>query len=91
MSDTPPRPPKPNLPQHLLWEYDLEKFDYDRSWRIAIERVIERGNLEEWRAVQAYYGKERLKEVVHWSRQLSPRDKDFAMLFVNSTLLAPYN
>ena len=31
------------LPRHLLWEYDPETFDYDRHYRIAIERVIERG------------------------------------------------
>ncbi len=85
------QPPKPNLPQHLLWEYDLEKFDYDRSWRIAIERVIERGNLEEWRETQAYFGKQRFVDVVEWSRQLTSRDKDFALLFINSKLLAPHN
>ncbi len=75
------------LPQHLLWEYDLAKFDYDRSYRIAIERVIERGNLEEWRAAQAYYGKEKFLEVAAWSRQLTKRNREFAQLFVNSNLV----
>ncbi len=87
MSDTPPRPPKPNLPQHLLWEYDLDKFDYDRSWRIAIERVIERGNLEEWRAVKRYYGTAKLVEVATESKKLVKRHRDFAFLFVNSKLI----
>jgi hypothetical protein len=33
---------------HLLWEYDLTTFDYDKSKAIIIERVIQRGNLKDW-------------------------------------------
>jgi hypothetical protein len=33
--------------QVLLWEYDLDTFNYEKSYKIVIERVIERGNLEE--------------------------------------------
>lgn len=73
-----------SLPRHLLWEFDYEQFDYDAHYRIAIERVIERGGMEEWRAAQRYYGRDRFLEVVDWSRQLSERDKDFARLFVES-------
>ncbi len=34
---------KPNLPGRLLWEYDLETFNYDRSYKIVIERVLQLG------------------------------------------------
>lgn len=57
---------------------------------MAVQHVIERGNLEEWQAVQAKYGKEWLKEVVNRSRQLSVRDRVFALLSVKSSVLAPY-
>ena len=73
------------LPRHLLWEYDLSTFDYHRNWRLVIERVIERGSMEEWRAAQAFYGKEKFIKVVDDSRQLSSRNKNFARLFVDST------
>ncbi len=38
---------KPDLSKHLLWEYDFEKFDFKKSYRIIIERVLERGNLKD--------------------------------------------
>lgn len=74
------------LPAHLFWEYDLKKFDYDKSYFVVIERVIERGTVEQWRMMQRYYGKEKVLEVVEKSKQLSQRDKQFAKLFVNSSL-----
>ena len=73
-----------SLPQHLLWEYDLQKFNYKKSFFIVIERVIERGTLEQWREVQLFYGKEKILEVARQSKQLSIRDKQFTEIFVNS-------
>ena len=64
-----------HLPQHLLWEYDLTTFDYAAAYRLVIERVIQRGNIVEWREAQNYYGKERFLEVARSSRQLSDRDR----------------
>lgn len=78
----------PSLPQHLFWEYDMKKFDFDKSYFIVIERVIERGTIQQWQLVQRYYGKEKILEVVRNSKQLTKRDKHFAELFVNSSLHA---
>ena len=76
------------LPQYLLWEYDLKKFNYNKSYFIVIERVIERGTIDQWRMVQFYYGKEKMLEVARQSKQLSKRDKQFTELFVNSSINA---
>ena len=73
-----------SLPQHLLWEYDLQKFNYIKSYFIVIERVIERGTIKQWRSVQLFYGKEKMLEVARQSKQLSKRDKNFTEIFVNS-------
>jgi hypothetical protein len=78
------------LPQHLLWEYDLDTFDVDRNAELVIERVLQRGNIAEWRATQSYYGKKRMLEVADRSRQLSERERDFARLFVNSSINASH-
>ena len=75
------------LPRHLLWEYDPETFDYDRHYRIAIERVIERGGMAEWVGAMRHYGAERIREVARTSRGLSARNRDFALLFVRSPLV----
>ena len=77
-----------SLPQYLLWEYDLKKFNYNKSYFIVIERVIERGTVEHWRMTQFFYGKEKMLEVAHQSKQLSKRDKQFTELFVNSAFNA---
>jgi hypothetical protein len=71
----------------LLWEYDLETFNYDKSYKIVIERVLERGNLEEWREMVRLYKREQILETIEWSAQLDKRDKDFSKLFLTSDFL----
>lgn len=83
----PSMPVKLQIAPHLLWEYDLENFNYDRSRRVVIERVIERGSLADWRAIFQYYGQEVILEIAASSRQLSERDKRFTRIFLTSTLL----
>lgn len=71
----------------LLWEYDMETFNYDKSYKIVIERVLQLGNLEEWRNMVNYYSKEQILETIEWSAQLEQRDKDFSKLFLTSGFL----
>lgn len=78
---------KPNIPVSLLWEYDHSTFNYDRSYKIVIERVLERGNLEGWREIVRYYGKDKILETIEWSAQLKEKDKEFSRFFLNSDLL----
>ena len=78
---------KPNLPGHLLWEYDLETFNYDRSYKIVIERVLERGDLDEWREILKYYGEQKILDAIQWSAQLDERRKAFSRFFLKSDFL----
>ena len=71
----------------LLWEYDLETFNYDKSYKIVIERVLERGNLDEWREMMKLYSKDQILETIEWSAQLDKRDKDFSKFFLTSGFL----
>ncbi len=71
----------------LLWEYDLSTFSYDKSYKIVIERVLQMGNLEEWRNMVNYYKREQILETIEWSAQLDERDKEFARFFLNSGFL----
>lgn len=74
-----------SLRPHLLWEYDLRTFDFDRSADLVIERIIERGNLAEWRNMILHYGIEKVLAVARASQQLGPKDKNFTELYVFST------
>ena len=76
-----------SISKHLLWEFDLDSFDFNKSRFLVIERVVERGNLEDWQIIYQTYGQKEILAVVEESKQLSKRDKDFTHLFINSPLL----
>lgn len=71
----------------LLWEYDLDTFNDEKSYKIVIERVLERGNLDEWREMVRLYKKEQILETIEWSAQLEQRDMDFSKFFLTSRFL----
>lgn len=79
---------KPNIINTaLLWEYDLETFNYQKSYKIVIERVLERGNLNEWREMIQVYNTQQILDAIEWSAQLDNRDKDFSRFFLTSEFL----
>ena len=71
----------------LLWEYDLDTFNDEKSYKIVIEKVLERGNLDEWREMVRLYKKEQILETIEWSPQLEQRDMDFSKFFLTSRFL----
>ena len=73
-----------DIPAKLLWEFEYENFNFDKSYKIVIERVLERGNMKEWRVIVRYYSKEQILETIDWSAQLEEQDKRFSRLFLNS-------
>lgn len=57
---------KPNISISLFWDVDYENIDFERNARFIIERVLTRGNLNDWFALEKYYGLKRIKlEVVN--------------------------
>ncbi len=56
-----------------------------------IERVIERGNMEEWRQILGYYGREKVLAVARTSRQLDRKHKQFTEIYVDSAFNAVQN
>lgn len=77
----------PKIRPHLLWEYDLATFDFERSAQVVIERIIKRGKMEEWDEMLRFYGVEKVLEVARQSRQLDKRDRGFTEIFVHSEFL----
>lgn len=71
----------------LLWEYDLDTFDYKRSYKIVIERVMERGLPSDWREMIKLYTREQILETIDWSAQLDEYDKQFSRLLLDSDYL----
>ena len=78
---------RPDIKDYLLWEYDIPTFNWKKSYKIIIERVIQRGDLEDWRAMVHFYSHEQILATAVWSKQLDKRDKDFTKIFLKSDFL----
>ena len=65
----------------LLWEYDLSDFDWWKSRTIVVQRIQERGWLEDYYAgFNLYGGIEGFREIIKEVPFLSPRDMNFACI-----------
>ncbi len=62
----------------LLWEYDLSDFDWWKSRKIVVQRVIERGWFNDfYAAINLYGGIDGFREIIKEVPDLSPRDMNF--------------
>ena len=68
----------------LLWEYDLSCFDWWKSRKIVVQRIIERGWLKDfYAAFKLYGGIEGFREIIKEVPSLSPRDMNFVCVVFN--------
>jgi hypothetical protein len=56
--------PKPIFEKRIFWDVDFENLDYDKHPSWIIERVFERGDVEDIRQCRRYYGDEKVGEVL---------------------------
>lgn len=67
-----------NLSDHLFWDTDKSSLLNNSSEIFILERVMEYGTIEDWRAVNKFYKKEKLKQLVVQLKNIS--DKSFTFL-----------
>lgn len=72
---------KPNIPARLLWEYDYDTFNFDKSYKIVIERVMQLGDLDEWREVVNYFQESKSYQLLNGLRSWMKEIKSFAVSF----------
>lgn len=65
------------LPKHIFWDIDLETLDYKKNARFIIQRVIQKGSLEDWACIKVYYGLEFIKNEILHIRDLDQRTLNF--------------
>lgn len=56
--------PKPIFQKRIFWDVNFEAIDYDAKARFVIERVFERGDVEDIRNCRRYYGDEKVSEIL---------------------------
>ena len=49
---------KPILAKRIFWDVNFDAIDYDEKWKFVIERVFDRGDIDDIRQVRRYYGDE---------------------------------
>jgi len=63
----------------LLWEYDTDDLDWDAMRDIVVQRVVERGLIDDYYAMLNMYGIEGVKESIKRIPTLSPKDTSFVV------------
>jgi hypothetical protein len=55
---------KPHLNRRIFWDVDFDHLDYDKKSTFIIERVFDRGDVDDIRACRRYYGDDQIKNVL---------------------------
>lgn len=61
----------------LLWEYDMDRFDWQEMRTLVVQRVIERGRMDDFYAILNMYGLEGVKDAIKNIPYLNPKDESF--------------
>ena len=62
---------KPVFQKRIFLDVDFEKLDYDKKANFIIERVFERGDVEDIRQCRRYYGDDKVSHALTNAKWLS--------------------
>ena len=62
--------PKPVFDKRIFWDVNFEKLDYDVKASFVIERVFERGDVDDIRQCRRYYGDKKIEIVLLHAKYL---------------------
>ena len=79
--------PKPIFEKRIFWDVDFERIDYDAKANFVIERVFERGDVEDIRQCRRYYGDEKVTSVLLNARFLP----EHRMYLASAVIVKPLN
>ena len=65
------------LSPYLFWDIDKDSFDTEKNSAQLIKRVLEYGELDDWRKVRNYYGLNRIASDCKTLRSLRPEALSF--------------
>lgn len=69
--------PEARINPKLFWEYDADRIDYEKMRSTVVQRVIERGWMEDWYGMLNRYGEEGVKEAIVNLSYLNDKDMNF--------------
>lgn len=77
---------KPILNKRIFWDIDERKLDYQLKASFIIERVFERGDVEDIRQCRRFYGNETIKKALMNAKYLSLHTMYLASAIFNNPL-----
>ena len=73
-----------SINRSLLWEYDIDNFDWHNSKSLVVQRIIELGTPEDYYAAfDLYGGIEGFREIIKTVPYLNNIDINFVCIFFN--------
>ena len=74
---------KPVFQKSIFWDVNFENIDYDKKANFVIERVFERGDVDDIRQCRRYYGDEKVTDALLNARFLPEHTMYFAAAIIN--------
>jgi hypothetical protein len=67
----------PKIRPFLLWDMNMEKFDFTSNRQLVIERACTLGNFADFKEIVRFYGLELVKKELIKSESLDPKSLSF--------------
>jgi hypothetical protein len=62
-----------HLTTSIFWDTKYATIDFDKNAPYVIDRVLHYGTLKDWKSIQDYYGKQKIKQIVINLRYMDKR------------------
>ena len=69
--------------QNLFWDVRLKDFDPEKNKKFIIERILLRGDLDDFKWAIDFYGKKDIKEIFLKSKKLDFKSQNFWCFYFN--------
>ena len=76
----------PAFNKRIFWDVNFEALDYANKSNFVIERVFERGDVEDIRQCRRYYGDEKITEILLNAKYLSEQRLYLASAIINKPI-----
>jgi len=77
---------KPQFHRRIFWDVDFDKLDYDKYANFVIERVFDRGDVDDIRQCRRYYGDEKIADALLNAKWLMKETVYFAAGILNNKI-----
>lgn len=61
---------RPDFNKRIFWDVDVNSLDFDKRSAFVIQRVFERGDVQDIRTCRRYYGDDRIKTALTQAKWL---------------------